>query len=57
MTKREDFMKKDRMQKYSMFSLSNIAWCELFSNINLKLHDYCLNPKCKCQKQFTFTPN
>ena len=23
----------------------------------LKLHDMCLNPKCKCQKQITFSPN
>ena len=23
----------------------------------LKLHDMCHNPKCKCQKQITFTPN
>ena len=22
----------------------------------LRLHDYCRNPKCKCQKQITFTP-
>ena len=23
----------------------------------LKLHDKCHNPKCKCQKQITFSPN
>ena len=23
----------------------------------LKLHDFCNNPKCKCQKQITFSPN
>ena len=37
--------------------MSNSAWgdvnikCDLF-----KLHHLCHNPKCKCQKQLTFTP-
>ena len=38
--------------------MSNLAWCDLNKNCNvLKLHDMCHNPKCKCQKQITFSPN
>ena len=38
--------------------MSNSAWCNLNSKGNtLKLHDICHNPKCKGQKQITFTPN
>ena len=38
--------------------MSNSAWCELNKNCTvLKLHDFCHNPKCKCQKQITFSPN
>ena len=37
--------------------MSKITWSDLNSNNNiLRLHEYCLNPKCKCQKQITFTP-
>ena len=37
--------------------MSNSAWCDLNKNCTvLKLHDMCHNPKCKCQKQMTFTP-
>ena len=37
--------------------MSNSAWCDLIRNCTvLKLHDMCHNPKCKCQKQITFTP-
>ena len=37
--------------------MSNTAWCDLNSKCNtLKLHDMCPNPKCKCQKQITFSP-
>ena len=38
--------------------MSNSAWCDL--NIKgdiLKLHDFCRNTRCKCQKQITFTPH
>ena len=32
-------------------------WCNLNRNFTvLKVHDLCHNPKCNCQKQFTFTP-
>ena len=38
--------------------MSNSAWCELNKNCTvLKLNDMCHNPKCKCQKMITFTPN
>ena len=38
--------------------MSNSAWCDLNKNCRvLKLHDFCHNPKCKCQKQITFSPN
>ena len=37
--------------------MSNSAWCDVNKNCTLlKLHDMCHNPKCKCQKQITFTP-
>ena len=38
--------------------MSNSAWCDLNKNCTvLKLHDFCHNPKCKCQKQIAFSPN
>ena len=38
--------------------MSNSAWCDLNKNCTvLKLHDMCHNPKCKCQKMITFSPN
>ena len=38
--------------------MSNSAWCDINENCTvLKLHDMCHNPKCKCQKQITFSPN
>ena len=38
--------------------MSNSAWCDLNKNCTvLMLHDMCHNPKCKCQKQITFSPN
>ena len=37
--------------------MSNSAWCDLNKSFTvLKLHDMCHNPKCKCQKQITFSP-
>ena len=36
--------------------MSNSAWYDLNKNCTvLKLHDFCHNPKCKCQKQITLT--
>ena len=38
--------------------MSNSAWCDLNKNFTvLNLHDMCHNPKCKYQKQITFSPN
>ena len=36
--------------------MSKSEWCDLNSQGDLlNLHDLCHNPKCKCQKQITFT--
>ena len=38
--------------------MSKSAWFDLNKDCNiLKLHDKCPNPKCDCQKFFTFNPN
>ena len=38
-------------------TMNNSACCDLNKNCTvLKLHDMCRNPKCKCQKQISFTP-
>ena len=45
------------MLTWASISYVNSAWCDLNKNCTvLKLHDMCHNPKCKCQKQITFTP-
>ena len=37
--------------------MSHSAWCEVNKICTvLKLHDMCHNPKCKCQRQITFSP-
>ena len=37
--------------------MSNAAWCDLGSKVDiLKIHDMCLNPECKSQKQISFGP-
>ena len=37
--------------------MSNSAWFDLNSKSDIiKLHDLCINPKSKCQKQITFNP-
>ena len=37
-------------------SMSIIVGCDINKTSILRLHDYCPNPNCKCQKQITFTP-
>ena len=38
--------------------MSNSARCDLNKKCTvLKFHDMCHNPKCRCQKQITFSPN
>ena len=57
MTRGEDFIKKGNCSKNHCSAMSNSAWCGLNKNCTvLKLHDMCPNPKCKCQKQITFSP-
>ena len=55
---REDFNKKGRCENKQCSAMSNSAWCDLNKYCTvLKLHEMCHNPKCKCQKQITFSPN
>ena len=58
MTRAENFMKKGKCSKNHCSSMSSRAWTDLNSQGNIiKLHDKCPNPKCGCQKIFTFTPH
>ena len=58
MTRGEDFIKRGNCKNNHCSSMSNSAWCDLNSKVNiLKLHDNCPNPKCGCQKIITFTPH
>ena len=46
------------MYTWSLISQSNSAWCGSNKNCTvLKFYDMCYNPKCKCQKMITFSPN
>ena len=57
MTKGEDFIKSAKCTHGHRSAMSNSAWCDLNKICTvLKLHDMCHNPKCKCQKQITFSP-
>ena len=54
----QDFIKNAICTHGHRSAMSNSAWCDLYKNCTvLKLHDMCHNPRCKCQKQITFTPN
>ena len=58
MTRGQDFIKSAKCSHGHRSAMSNSAWCDLNKNCTvLKLHDMCHNPKCKCQKQITFSPN
>ena len=58
MTRGKDFIKNAKCSHGHRSAMSNSAWCDLNKNCTvLKLHDFCHNPKCKCQKQITFSPN
>ena len=58
MTRGQDFIKNAKCTHGHRSAMSNSAWCDLNKNCTvLKLHDMCRNPKCKCQKQITFSPN
>ena len=58
MTRGQDFVKNAKCTHGHRSAMRNSAWCDLNKNCTvLKLHDMCHNPKCKCQKQITFSPN
>ena len=58
MTRGQDFIKSGKCTHGHRSAMSNSAWCDLNKNCTvLKLHVMCYNPKCKCQKQITFSPN
>ena len=57
MTRGEDFFKNAKCTHGHRSAMSNTAWCDFNKNCTvLKIHNMCHNPKCKCQKQITFTP-
>ena len=57
LTRGEDSIKNAKCSHGHRSAMSNSAWCDLNKNCTvLKLHDMCHNPKCKCQKQKTFSP-
>ena len=58
MTRGQDVIKNAKCTHGHRSAMSNSPWCDLSKNCTvLKLHDMCHNPKCKCQKQLTFSPN
>ena len=58
MTRGQDFIKNAKCTYGQRSGMSISAWCDLNKNCNVsKLHNMCHNPKCKCQKQITFSPN
>ena len=58
MTRGQDFTKSAKCTHGHRSAMSNSAWCDLNKNCTvLKLHDVRHIPKCKCQKQITFTLN
>ena len=58
MTRGQDFIKNAKCTHGHRSAMSNSALCDLNKNCTeLKIHDFCRNSKCKCQKQITFSPN
>ena len=58
MTSGQDFIKNAKCTHGHRSAMSNSAWCDLNKNCTvLELQDMCHNPKWKCQKQITFSPN
>ena len=58
MTRGQDFIKNAKCTHGHRSAMSSSAWCDLYKNCTvLMLHDMCHNPKCKCQKMITFSPN
>ena len=57
MTRGGDFIRNANCKHRHRSAMSSSAWCDLNKICTvLKLHDMCHNPKCKCQKQITFSP-
>ena len=57
MSRAENFIKSSKCSHGHRSGMNNSAWCDLKKNCTvLMLHDMCHNPKCKCQKQITFSP-
>ena len=57
MTRGQDFIKNAKCIHGHRSGMSSSAWCDLNKNCTvLKLDDMSHNPKCKCQKQISFTP-
>ena len=58
MTRGEIFIKNGKRTHGHRSAMSISAMCDLYKNCTvLKLHEISHNPKCKCQKQITFSPN
>ena len=58
MTRGEEFVKNAKCIHGHRSAMSNSACCDQNKNCTvLKLHDMFHNPKCKCQKILTFSPN
>ena len=58
MTTGQDFIKNAKCTHGHRSAMSKSARCDLIKKYTvLKLHDMCHNPKCKCQKQITFSAN
>ena len=58
MNRGQDFFKNVECTHGHRSAMSNNAWCDLNKTCTvLKLHDFCHNPKCKCQKQIIFSAN
>ena len=58
MTRGQDFIKIAKCTHGHRSAKSNSVWCDLNKNCTvLKLHDFCQNPKCKCQNRITFCLN
>ena len=58
MKRGEDYIRNDKRSHGHRSTMSNSSWWDLNKNCTvLRLHDMCHNPKSKCQKQITFSPN
>ena len=56
MTRGQNFIQNAKCSHGHRPAMSNSAWCDLNRKNILRLHDYCPNSNCKCQKQITSTP-